>query len=94
VAVAGLGDGKLGIGINEAARGSNVHMTRVKEGRIRYYNCLVPTTWNYPTISKALEGNHYKYAEPIVRAYDPCNSCATHMIVLDPEKVVIQDKMI
>jgi len=94
VAVAGLGDGKLGIGINEAARGSNVHMTRVKEGRIRYYNCLVPTTWNYPTISKALEGDHYKYAEPIVRAYDPCNSCATHMIVLDPEKVVIQDKMI
>jgi len=26
--------------------------------------------------------------------YDPCNSCATHMIVLDPEKAIIQNKMI
>ncbi|MGZ4902102.1 MAG: coenzyme F420 hydrogenase subunit alpha [Halobacteriota archaeon] len=94
VRVAGEGDGKLGIGINEAARGSNVHMARVNEGRIRYYNCLVPTMWNYPTISTALEGDHYKYAEVIVRAYDPCNSCATHMIVLDPEKKVIENKLI
>ncbi len=89
-----LGNNKLGIGINEAARGSNVHMAKVTEGRIRYYNCLVPTTWNYPTISKALEGDHYKHAEVIVRAYDPCNSCATHMIVLGPEGEVLQRKMI
>ncbi len=74
------GTNKLGIGINEAARGANVHMAKVVDGRISYYNCLVPTTWNYPTISKAFEGNHYKYAEVIVRAYDPCNSCATHVI--------------
>jgi coenzyme F420 hydrogenase subunit alpha len=93
-ACASRGDNELGIGINEAARGANVHMARVKDGRIRYYNCLVPTTWNYPTISKALEGDHYKFAEVIVRAYDPCNSCATHMIVLDPEKNIIQNKMI
>jgi coenzyme F420 hydrogenase subunit alpha len=89
-----LGNKKLGIGINEAARGSNVHMARVEDGRIRYYNCLVPTTWNYPTVSAALDNNHYKYAEVIVRAYDPCNSCATHMIVLGPEGEVLQRKMI
>ena len=89
-----LGTNKLGIGINEAARGSNVHMAKVEDGRIRYYNCLVPTTWNYPTISKALEGDSYKHAEVIVRAYDPCNSCATHMIVLGPEGEVLQRKMI
>ena len=94
VGCAGRGDNELGIGINEAARGSNVHMARVKDGRISYYNCIVPTTWNYPTISKALEGDHYKFAEVIVRLYDPCNSCATHMIVLDPEKAIIQNKMI
>ncbi len=69
-------------------------MARVKDGRISYYNCLVPTTWNYQTISKAIEGDHYKFAEVIVRLYDPCNSCATHMIVLDPEKAIIQNKMI
>jgi coenzyme F420 hydrogenase subunit alpha len=89
------GDGKtLGVGINEAPRGVNVHTAKVKDSKITYYNCLVATTWNIPTIGKATEGQHYKWAEYVVRAYDPCVSCATHMIVIDEEGKVVDEAMI
>ena len=87
------GDGqRLGVGPQEAPRGVNVHTAKVKDGKITYYNCLVATTWNIPTVGKACEGQHYKWAEYVVRAYDPCVSCATHMIVIDESgKVVTED---
>jgi len=89
------GDGKtLGVGANEAPRGVNVHTAKVKDGKISYYNCLVATTWNIPTIGKATEGQHYKWAEYVVRAYDPCVSCATHMIVVDEEGKLVDEAMI
>jgi len=87
------GDGqRLGVGPQEAPRGVNVHVAKVKEGKIAYYNCLVATTWNILTIGKACEGQHYKWAEHVVRAYDPCVSCSTHLIVVDEDgKVVAED---
>jgi coenzyme F420 hydrogenase subunit alpha len=86
------GDGQtLGVAANEAPRGVNVHTSRVKDGKIAYYNCLVATTWNIPTVGKACEGQHYKWAEHVVRAYDPCVSCATHMIVIDEEGKVVTE---
>jgi coenzyme F420 hydrogenase subunit alpha len=89
------GDGKtLGVAANEAPRGVNVHTAKVKDGKITYYNCLVATTWNIPTIGKAAEGQHYKWAEYVVRAYDPCVSCATHMIVINEEGKVVDEAMI
>jgi coenzyme F420 hydrogenase subunit alpha len=89
------GDGKtLGVAANEAPRGVNVHTAKVKDGKITYYNCLVATTWNIPTVGKACEGQNYKWAEYVVRAYDPCVSCATHMIVIDEEGKVVNEAMI
>jgi coenzyme F420 hydrogenase subunit alpha len=87
------GDGeRLGVAPQEAPRGVNVHTAKVKNGKISYYNCLVATTWNIPTVGKATEGQHYKWAEYVVRAYDPCVSCATHLIVVDEDgKVVAED---
>lgn len=89
------GDGKtLGVAANEAPRGVNVHTAKVKDGKVTYYNCLVATTWNIPTIGKACEGQNYKWAEYVVRAYDPCVSCATHMIVIDEEGKLVDEALI
>jgi coenzyme F420 hydrogenase subunit alpha len=89
------GDGqRLGVGPQEAPRGVNVHCAKVKEGKVTYYNCLVATTWNILTVGKACEGQHYKWAEHVVRAYDPCVSCSTHLIVVNEDgKVVAEDEI-
>ena len=55
---------------------------------------LVPTTWNFATCSAALKGAPWQLAEVIVRGYDPCVSCATHMIVIDEDKKVVAQKLI
>ncbi|RPJ32965.1 MAG: coenzyme F420 hydrogenase subunit alpha, partial [Planctomycetaceae bacterium] len=74
--------------------GVNVHTAKVKDGKITYYNCLVATTWNIPTVGKACEGQHYKWAEYVVRAYDPCVSCATHVIVVDENHNILNESYV
>jgi coenzyme F420 hydrogenase subunit alpha len=88
------GDGSLGWAANEAPRGTDVHLAKVKDGRVLYYEMLVPTTWNFPTCSRALTGAPWQVAEMVMRGYDPCVSCATHMIVIDEDKRVIAEKLI
>ncbi len=88
------GDGSLGWAANEAPRGCDVHLAKVKDGRVLYYEMLVPTTWNFPTCSRALTGAPWQLAEMIVRGYDPCVSCATHMIVVDEDKRIVAQKLI
>jgi len=88
------GDGSLGWNANEAPRGTDVHLAKVKDGKVQMYNLLVPTTWNFPTCSRALEGAPWQLAEVIMRAYDPCVSCATHMLVVDENKKIIAQKLV
>lgn len=90
------GTDKLGIGVIEGPRGTNIHTAKVSpEGFISDYNAIVPTTWNIPTMGLATEGFHHRYAPDVIRAYDPCLSCATHMIVVDDEsKEVIKEGMV
>jgi coenzyme F420 hydrogenase subunit alpha len=88
------GDGSLGWAANEAPRGCDVHLARIKDGRVQWYEMLVPTTWNFPTCSRALTGAPWQIAEMVVRAYDPCVSCATHMIVVDEDKRIVAQKLI
>ncbi|ADL59257.1 coenzyme F420 hydrogenase subunit alpha [Methanothermobacter marburgensis] len=89
------GTGKLGIGAIEAPRGLDVHMAKVENGKIQFYSALVPTTWNIPTMGPATEGFHHEYGPHVIRAYDPCLSCATHVMVVDDEdKSVIKNEMV
>ncbi|MDI9618601.1 coenzyme F420 hydrogenase subunit alpha [Methanothermobacter sp.] len=89
------GTGKLGIGAIEGPRGLDVHMAKVENGKIQFYSALVPTTWNIPTMGPATEGFHHEYGPHVIRAYDPCLSCATHVMVVDDEdKSVIKDEMV
>ena len=65
----------------------------ILDGKVQWYSLLVPTTWNFPTVGRALEGAPWQLAEVIMRAYDPCVSCATHMMVVDDSKKVVAQKM-
>ncbi|MDO5825508.1 MAG: coenzyme F420 hydrogenase subunit alpha [Methanosphaera sp. rholeuAM130] len=90
------GTDKLGVGVIEGPRGTNIHSVKISpEGYISDYRAIVPTTWNIPTMGIATEGFHHKYAPHVIRAYDPCLSCATHMIVKDDQtKDVLKDEFI
>ena len=79
------GTGKLGIGVIEGPRGTNVHMATVKDSKIQFYSAIVPTT----------EGFHHEFGADVIRAYDPCLSCATHVMVVDDEdKSILKNDMV
>ncbi|AMK16360.1 coenzyme F420 hydrogenase subunit alpha [Methanobrevibacter olleyae] len=89
------GTNKLGIGVIEAPRGTDIHLAQVKDGKTAFYSALVPTTWNIPTMGPATEGFHHEWGPHVIRAYDPCLSCATHVMVVDDEdKSIVENKMV
>lgn len=89
------GTNKLGIGAIEGPRGLDVHMAQVNDGKTQFYSALVPTTWNIPTMGIATEGFHHEFGPHVIRAYDPCLSCATHVIVVDDDdRSVIKNEMV
>lgn len=89
------GTGKLGVAPIEGPRGTDVHMAKVADGKTQWYSALVPTTWNIPTMGLATEGFHHEFGPHVIRAYDPCLSCATHVIVVDDEdKSVVKNEMV
>ncbi len=88
------GDGSMGWSANEAPRGTDVHLARVKDNKVLWFSMLVPTTWNFATCSAALTGAPWQLAEIVVRGYDPCVSCATHMIVIDEDNKLVAQKLI
>jgi hydrogenase large subunit len=84
-----------GIGLTDTTRGALGHWIAIENKVINHYNIITPTVWNLSpkdpsnlpgTIERALIGtklNNIK--EPIeigriVRSFDPCVSCATHLI--------------
>lgn len=82
----------IGVGVIEAPRGILYHLAEVDErGNIEDYDVIVPTSQNQISIENDLK----KYfsenldkdpetlrleAEKIIRAYDPCMSCATNFL--------------
>ena len=88
------GDGTTGWAANEAPRGTLVHIVQVKNRHVQRFRMAVPTTWNMPTAGRALAGSPWQLAEFIIRGYDPCISCATHMIVRDTDNQVIAEKLL
>ena len=89
------GTGELGFGVIEGPRGTDVHMAQVKDGKTQFYSAIVPTTWNIPTMGPATEGFHHELGPHVIRAYDPCLSCATHVMVVDDEdKSILKNEMV
>ena len=87
-----------GMGAWDAPRGALAHWVDIKDGRIKNYQLVVPSTWNQsPRDSKGARGQNEQalIGAPvpdvdnpinlvrIVRSFDPCLACAIHLI--DPE---------
>ena len=84
-----------GVGLIEAPRGLLYHMARVnEEGVVEDYDVIVPTAQNQINIENDLKDYFNENlnkdeetlrvnAERIVRAYDPCMSCATNSLKID-----------
>lgn len=87
-------DSANGIGLCDAVRGALGHWTTIEKGVIKNCDIVTPTAWNLSPIDEigqhgALEGaligteiqNHNNPVEigRIVRSFDPCISCATHV---------------
>ncbi|MGH1454738.1 MAG: nickel-dependent hydrogenase large subunit [Paracoccaceae bacterium] len=83
-----------GIGLVEAARGALGHWISVDQGRIKSYQIIAPTTWNFSPrdgagtpgpVESALVGAAVQPGEDtpvavqhIVRSFDPCMVCTVH----------------
>jgi len=80
----------------DAMRGALLHSVRVEDERVAEYNIITPTVWNFSArdafgnrspIENALIGTHIPQDSlvnatvgRIIRSFDPCISCATHLI--------------
>lgn len=81
-----------GVGVVEAPRGILYHdYSFDREGRVAHANVITPTAMNCANIEKDLkvsaqrlldrgEADMKGKLELLVRAYDPCISCSTHML--------------
>jgi Ni,Fe-hydrogenase I large subunit len=89
-----------GMGLTEAPRGSLGHWIAIDNFRIANYQAVVPTTWNggprddngnMGPFEQALIGAPIADVENpievgrIIRSFDPCLSCAVHMVEGDRE---------
>jgi NAD-reducing hydrogenase large subunit len=83
-----------GVGIAEAPRGTLIHHYKVDlQGRITWNNMVIATEHNNIAYNKAITQVAKKYVktqqlqegmlnrvEAVIRAFDPCLSCATHAV--------------
>lgn len=84
-----------GLGLTDAMRGPLLHYVRVEKGRISRYEIITPSAWNFsprdneghpgPAEEALVETPVAKPEEPveigrIIRSFDPCYACATHLI--------------
>lgn len=80
-----------GVGVIEAPRGTLYYWLAIDDGKIRYLNLVIPTAQNLVNMREDIrqmvnekiddgEEAIRKEAEKIIRAYDPCMSCASHFL--------------
>ena len=94
----------MGVGLYEAPRGGLSHWVHIKDGKIFNYQCIVPTTWNacprddqagHGAYELAMMTTHVAVPDKpleiakVIRSFDPCMACATHMYNAKGEKINI-----
>jgi hydrogenase large subunit len=93
-----------GVGLTEAPRGALGHWVQVSNDQIVNYQVITPTCWNASPrdggdvpgpMEQALIGTPVANPEQpiealrVIHSFDPCLSCAVHMIRPDREPVVL-----
>ena len=91
-----------GVGFTEAPRGALGHWIVIKNGKIKNYQCVVPTTWNgsprdaagnIGAFEAALLDTKVEVADQpleILRtfhSFDPCLACSTHVMSPDGQEM-------
>ena len=92
-----------GVGIHEAPRGVLSHWVVIDDGKIKNYQCVVPTTWNAAPRNEKDEPGAYEAClldtpiavpdQPLevlrtVHSFDPCLACAVHIVDEEHKEVV------
>ncbi|MFW8600098.1 nickel-dependent hydrogenase large subunit [Desulfobacterota bacterium M19] len=92
-----------GFGFHEAPRGVLSHWIVINDGRIKNYQCVVPSTWNAGPRDKkgrpgpyeaSLVGNPVADAQrPLeilrtIHSFDPCIACAVHMLDHEGREII------
>jgi len=94
-----------GVGVAEAPRGTLMHHYKVDpQGMIKWCNMIIATEHNNLAYNKAVTQVAKKYVnskqlqegmlnrvEAVIRAFDPCLSCATHAVGQMPLEVQLVD---
>lgn len=90
-----LPENAMGQGLNDTTRGALGHWINIEKGSIKNYTIITPSTWNLSSkdskgvrgpVEKALIGTYINNPKNpveigrIVRSFDPCVSCATHVL--------------
>ncbi len=82
-----------GAGLIDTTRGALGHWIKINDGAIAFYQIITPSAWNFSTRTNGLKGsaeqaligtrignlNSPVELGRIVRSFDPCVSCATHV---------------
>ena len=94
---------QMGVGFHEAPRGVLSHWVVIESGKIKNYQCVVPTTWNAAPRNEKDQPGAYEaclignpVAEPdkplevlrTVHSFDPCLACAVHVVDQENNPVV------
>jgi hydrogenase large subunit len=94
-----------GVGLRDTTRGALAHWITMEDKKIKNYNIITPSGWNISpedsngnkgVIEKALIGTYIEDVKNpselgrIVRSFDPCVSCATHIISDKSDDFVIR----
>ena len=93
-----------GVGLYEAPRGGLAHWVTIKDDKVDNYQCVVPTTWNacprddeagHGAYELAMMDTHVAIPDKpleivkVVRSFDPCMACATHMYNAEGEEISV-----
>jgi hydrogenase large subunit len=93
----------MGVGFHEAPRGALSHWVVIDDGKIRNYQCVVPSTWNACPRNDKDEAGPYEASlvdtpianaeQPLevlrtVHSFDPCIACAIHLTDLENDTAI------
>ncbi|TVO75176.1 nickel-dependent hydrogenase large subunit [Sedimenticola selenatireducens] len=92
-----------GFGFHEAPRGVLSHWVVINDGKIKNYQCVVPSTWNAGPRNESDEMGPYEaslmgnpVADPeqplevlrTVHSFDPCIACAIHLVDTEQQEII------
>jgi hydrogenase large subunit len=92
-----------GVGFHEAPRGILSHWVVIDDGKIKNYQCVVPSTWNAAPKNEKDEMAPYEASlidnpvadaeQPLevlrtIHSFDPCLACAVHILDTENTEVV------